>query len=110
MMGETKRLSRYSSRPPGAAPSPVPRREGVGDKNGLPHKTEANQRASALTQRQSAEALFPEGMEKARHELEIRVEERTEELTTANALLKQEIAEWMWRELCISTLSDHYKL
>lgn len=50
-----------------------------------------------------------EALEKARNELEIRVKERTEELSQANALLKQEIAIRAQAEENLRTLHEQLK-
>jgi two-component system cell cycle sensor histidine kinase/response regulator CckA len=58
-----------------------------------------------MAQRKGAE----EALEKARRDLEIRVEERTAELTAANMLLKQEIAERKGAEEALRDSEKRYR-
>jgi PAS domain S-box-containing protein len=58
-----------------------------------------------IEERQRAE----EALQKAHHELEIRVEERTEELTKANALLHQEVAERKRAEEALRDSEERYR-
>ncbi|MDY6954548.1 MAG: PAS domain S-box protein, partial [Thermodesulfobacteriota bacterium] len=61
--------------------------------------------STEMTERKRAE----EALEKARHGLELRVEERTAELTRANALLKQEIAERKRAEEALRESEKRYR-
>ena len=58
-----------------------------------------------MTERRRAE----KALQKAHHELELRVEERTIELTKANALLKQEIAERRRAEEALRDSEERYR-